>query len=66
VTPHYQDLDWTGLDFSEHAFDAVTSINPAAWRAELDLHTELFDKLAHNLPQALLDTRSLWAARLGA
>ena len=66
VTPRYQDLDWTGLDFSEHAFDAVTSINPAAWRAELDLHTELFDKLAHNLPQALLDTRSLWAARLGA
>ena len=66
VTPHYQDLDWTGLDFSEHALDAVTSINPAAWRAELDLHTELFDKLAHNLPQALLDTRSLWAARLGA
>jgi len=66
VTPSYQDLVWDGLDFSAHAFEAVTHIDPAAWRAELDLHRSLFDQLAHNLPAELLETRAQWEARLAA
>ena len=66
ITPSYQDLVWDGLDFSAHAFEAVTHIDPAAWRAELDLHRSLFDQLAHNLPAELLETRTQWEARLGA
>ena len=66
VTPSYQDLVWDGLDFSAHAFEAVTHIDPAAWRAELDLHRSLFDQLAHNLPAELLETRTQWEARLAA
>ena len=66
VTPSYQDLVWDGLDFSAHAFEAVTHIDPVAWRAELDLHRSLFDQLAHNLPTELLETRAQWEARLAA
>jgi phosphoenolpyruvate carboxykinase (GTP) len=66
ITPSYQDLLWDGLDFSAHAFEAVTHIDPAAWRAELDLHRSLFDQLAHNLPAELLETRTQWEARLAA
>jgi phosphoenolpyruvate carboxykinase (GTP) len=66
VTPSYQDLVWDGLDFSAHAFEAVTHIDPLAWRAELDLHRSLFDQLAHNLPTELLETRAQWEARLAA
>ena len=66
VTPAYQDLVWEGLDFNAQAFDAVTHIDAAAWRAELDLHRSLFDQLAHNLPEELLKTRAEWEARLAA
>ena len=66
VTPSYQDLVWDGLDFSAHSFEAVTHIDPLAWRAELDLHRSLFDQLAHNLPAELLETRAQWEARLAA
>jgi phosphoenolpyruvate carboxykinase (GTP) len=45
VTPNYQDITWTGLDFTQAQYEQVTSIDKAAWRAELDLHTELFTQL---------------------
>ena len=35
VSPRYEDLNWTGLDFSAEQFDTVTSIDKAAWQAEL-------------------------------
>ena len=64
VTPSYADLHWDGLDFSTAQFDAVASIDNQAWREELGLHQELFDKLAHNLPKALVDTKAAWTAKL--
>lgn len=64
ITPSYADLHWDGLDFSAAQFDAVTSIDNQAWRDELDLHQALFDKLAHNLPTALVETKAAWAAKL--
>ncbi|WP_061537512.1 phosphoenolpyruvate carboxykinase (GTP) [Collimonas arenae] len=54
VTPRFADLTWEGLDFSEQQFDHITSIDKAAWKAETALHTELFDKLKHHLPQELV------------
>ncbi|WP_353193903.1 phosphoenolpyruvate carboxykinase (GTP), partial [Pandoraea pnomenusa] len=66
ITPRYEDLNWNGLSFTPAQFDDVTSMDPAAWRAELKLHAELFDTLKHNLPQALLDTKADIERRLGA
>ena len=66
VTPTYKDLTWTGLPFTEQQFETVTSIDKAAWQAELALHSALFKQLEHHLPQALLDTKSAIEARLAA
>lgn len=64
VSPRYQDLSWTGLDFSTEQFDAVTSIDKSAWRDELKLHEELFAQLAHHLPKELPATKAAIEERL--
>ncbi|KAF1050094.1 phosphoenolpyruvate carboxykinase (GTP) [Xylophilus sp.] len=66
VTPAYQEINWTGLDFSAAQFDTVTSIDRAAWQAELKLHTELFEQLRHGLPAELEATRANLEQRLAA
>ena len=66
ITPAYADLNWSGLDFSPAQYDQVTAIDPAAWQAELALHTELFQQLAHHLPAELSATRVAIEARLAA
>jgi len=64
VTPRYQDISWEGLDFTPAQYQQVTSIDPAAWRAELALHAELFQQLAHHLPAELPATKASIEARL--
>ncbi|RDI29101.1 phosphoenolpyruvate carboxykinase (GTP) [Pseudacidovorax intermedius] len=66
VSPRYEDLNWTGLNFSREEFDKVTSIDKAAWQAELKLHTELFEQLAHHLPEELPQTKAAIEQRLAA
>ena len=64
VTPSYDDITWTGLDFTPAQFQQVTSIDADAWRDELVLHTELFKQLSYHLPDALVETRARIEARL--
>jgi phosphoenolpyruvate carboxykinase (GTP) len=64
VTPRYQDLNWEGLAFSPAQYEQVTSMDPAAWRDELALHDELFERLKARLPGALVETRARIARRL--
>ena len=66
TSPRYEDLNWTGSDFSPAQFQQVTSIDPAAWHAELALHDELFRQLAYHLPAALTATKGRIEARLAA
>jgi phosphoenolpyruvate carboxykinase (GTP) len=58
TTPNYSDLNWEGLDFTEAQFSLITSIDQDAWREELKLHSELFEKLAYHLPQELVATKA--------
>ncbi|MNR54624.1 phosphoenolpyruvate carboxykinase [compost metagenome] len=64
VAPNYAEINWQGLDFSAAQFDTVTSIDKAAWQAELQLHDDLFTQLADKLPQELLATRAALEKRL--
>ena len=66
VSPTYEELNWTGLNFSKDQFNTVTSFDKAAWTAELKLHTELFTQLQHHLPKELEETRLKLETRLAA
>jgi phosphoenolpyruvate carboxykinase (GTP) len=66
VSPRYDDLTWTGLDFSAAQFESVTSMDRPAWEAELKLHDELFAQLAHHLPAELPATKAAIEERLAA
>jgi phosphoenolpyruvate carboxykinase (GTP) len=66
VAPIYGEINWTGLNFSAEQFAIATSIDKAAWQAELKLHDVHFEQLAHRLPQELIDTKGALAQRLTA
>ncbi|MEO8925143.1 MAG: phosphoenolpyruvate carboxykinase domain-containing protein, partial [Caldimonas sp.] len=66
LTPRYEDLDWSGLDFDRARFECVADIDAASWAGELALHDELFQRLAYRLPEALTRVRAQIAARLAS
>ena len=64
ISPRYEDLDWTGLDFSKAQYDSIIDADPAAWAAELKLHDELFKTLEFHLPAELKATKQKMQAAL--
>ena len=66
VSPSYRDLNWSGSDFSAAHFEQVMSTDAESWREELLLHAELFAKLHHHLPAALIDVKAQIEKRLAA
>jgi phosphoenolpyruvate carboxykinase (GTP) len=64
ITPRYEDIDWSGMDFSADKFKKITSIDVGAWKQEFKLHDELFEKLAHGLPAHLLKIKATFESRL--
>jgi phosphoenolpyruvate carboxykinase (GTP) len=66
ISPKYEELNWTGLNFSQEQFANVTSMDKAAWVAELKLHDELFTQLAYHLPVELTTAKASLEARLAA
>jgi phosphoenolpyruvate carboxykinase (GTP) len=65
VSPRYEDIQWTGLDFPRASYERITAIDAADWRKEVALHGELFARLAPRLPRGLQETRSALEQRLG-
>jgi len=66
VSPRYDDLSWTGLDFSREQYQTVISVDRAAWVTELGLHGELFQQLADRLPAQLLTIKAQLEHKLEA
>ena len=66
VSPTFDEITWTGLNFTHEQFKTVTHIDKAAWVEELKLHDELFSQLAHKLPAALPQTKAAIEKRLHA
>jgi phosphoenolpyruvate carboxykinase (GTP) len=64
VSPRYDDLCWTGMDFTREQFESVIGIDRAAWQHEMKLHDELFEQLAYHLPAELPATKAKIEARL--
>ena len=66
ISPAYDEINWEGLSFTRKQFAQVIGIDLAAWKKELQLHQELFQQLAHRLPQELKATKAQIERRLAA
>ncbi len=63
TSPRYEDLNWTGLDFSRAQFEQVTASTRAPG-TRAGLHDELFKQLAYHLPGELTATKARIETRL--
>ena len=52
-SPRYQDIDWSGLGFTEQQFAQISAVDLAAWKDEFKLHEVLFETLALGMPETL-------------
>ena len=66
VSPTYEDLHWDGYELARADFEAITHIDAADWKRELQSHRELFGRLGERLPGQLEVTRRQFEARLSA
>ena len=66
ISPSYEEITWTGLNFTPEQFKTVTHIDKSAWVEELKLHEELFKQLAYHLPAEMTATKAALAVRLDA
>lgn len=62
--PRYENIDWTGLDFSKQDFDPIMSIDREAWKRELLGHEELFEKMYDKMPKEFFYMRELMLSGL--
>ena len=62
--PNYEDLDWSGLDFSKERFEQLQKFDRLAWRSEVIGHEELFLDLHEGLPKEMVYERELLICRL--
>lgn len=49
-SPSYEDMNWTGLNFSREQFDRVMKLDVGQWLKEMTLHKEFFLSLRQSLP----------------
>ena len=62
--PRYEDLDWTGLDFSKEDFNALMSFDRETLKMQTLEHEKLFLKLYDHLPKEMIFERLDFIARL--
>jgi phosphoenolpyruvate carboxykinase (GTP) len=62
--PHYEDIEWNGLDFPREKFEELQSFDRDVWRAEVLGHEELFLDLHDRLPPETIYERELLICRL--
>ena len=62
--PRFEDLDWTGMDYSKEKFDELQAFDRTAWRREVMDHEELFLDLHDRLPKEMVYERELLICRM--
>jgi phosphoenolpyruvate carboxykinase (GTP) len=62
--PHYEDMEWRGMDFPKEKFEELQDFDRDAWRQEVLGHEELFLDLHDRLPPQITYERELLICRL--
>lgn len=62
--PHYDELNFEGLDFSAEQFEELMSVSPEEFRQELLSEADLYLDLYDHLPKELIFQRELLAGRM--
>ena len=62
--PHYEDIDWTGLNFTKQQFDQIMQVDREQWKQELLSHAELFERMYDRLPKEFIFMRELLLSSL--
>ncbi|MGA1473315.1 MAG: phosphoenolpyruvate carboxykinase (GTP), partial [Burkholderiaceae bacterium] len=57
-SPRYQDIDWSGLAFTEQQFAQISAVDLSAWKEEFKLHDTLFETLSLGMPETLKTIKS--------
>ena len=63
-TPHYEDMHWDGLEFTEAQFELLQQVDRDAWKQEVMGHEDLFISLHDHLPPEMIYERELLICRL--
>ncbi len=62
--PSYEDIDWSGLDYSEEDWNALMEIDRERIKGQVLQHQALFLELSEHLPSELIFERELLICRL--
>ena len=62
--PRYEEINWSGLDYSRERFNELQAVDRSAWRSEVISHEELFIDLHDHLPPEMIYERELLICRL--
>ena len=62
--PRYEDVEWSGMEFSREQFEALQTVNLKQWHQEVLNHEELFIQLHDHLPSEMIYERELLICRL--
>ena len=62
--PHYEDIDWSGVNFPKARFEMLQAVDREAWRREVIEHEQLFIELHDHLPPEMIYERELLICRL--
>jgi phosphoenolpyruvate carboxykinase (GTP) len=62
--PHYEDINWAGLEFPKEKFEELQAFDGAAWRTEVLGHEELFLDLHDRLPPEMIYEREMLICRI--
>lgn len=62
--PRYQDIDWTGLNFTKEEFAKIMTVDREPGKQELLSHEELFERMYDKLPKEFFFMRELLLSAL--